>query len=323
MGPAFPGSFRLFRLAGIDVFMHWTWFVVAFLEIQLRAGYYDNGVLNAVEFLALFLIVLLHEFGHAFACRQVGGEADRILLWPLGGVAFVAPPPRPGALLWSIAAGPLVNVALVPVTLAALAVAWGLGWQETFSDGWYLACSVAVINFGLLVFNLLPIYPLDGGQILYAALWFFIGRVNALLAVSLVGLFGAACAAGLAVLLRNPVVAILAAFIALRAFVGLQQARAMAHAFAGPRHTGFACPGCNAAPPAGPFWGCDKCGSRFDTFACGGICPGCGRPFPETVCAECRQRYPLRMWQRGGALTTERDIDRNDADAGREEGRAW
>ena len=49
---------------------------------------------------------MLHEFGHALACRQVGGQADLIVLWPLGGVAYVNPPPRPGALLWSIAAGP-------------------------------------------------------------------------------------------------------------------------------------------------------------------------------------------------------------------------
>ena len=56
-----------------------------------------------------------HEFGHALACRQVGGSANQIILWPLGGVAYVNPPQRPGATLWSIAAGPLVNVALLPV----------------------------------------------------------------------------------------------------------------------------------------------------------------------------------------------------------------
>ena len=52
---------------------------------------------HAYLFLGLFLIVTLHEFGHALACRQVGGKADQIVLWPLGGVAYVAPPPRPGA----------------------------------------------------------------------------------------------------------------------------------------------------------------------------------------------------------------------------------
>src|SRR5215469_460108 len=109
------GSIRLFRFSGIDVFLHWSWFVVAVYAIQSRAGRYTSFTWNILEYLALFLIVLLHEFGHALACRQVGGVANRIVLWPLGGVAYVDPPPRPGATLWSIAAGPLVNVGLAPV----------------------------------------------------------------------------------------------------------------------------------------------------------------------------------------------------------------
>ena len=72
-----------------------------------------------LEYLALFLIVLMHEFGHALACRQVGGTANRIVLWPLGGVAYVNPPQRPGATLWSIVAGPLVNVVFLPILSAS------------------------------------------------------------------------------------------------------------------------------------------------------------------------------------------------------------
>src|SRR5579883_321733 len=132
MGQAFAGSIRLFRVVGIDVFLHWTWFVVAIFEVWLRKGLYDNGVFNGVEFLALFVLVLLHELAHAFACRQVGGTADRILLWPLGGVALVSPPPRPAAHLWSIAAGPLVNVGLVPITVGPLLVGWALGWDKAY-----------------------------------------------------------------------------------------------------------------------------------------------------------------------------------------------
>src|SRR5580765_3695175 len=115
------GSIRLFRFSGIDVFLHWSWFVVAIYEIQCRTGRYTSVTWNVLEYLGLFLIVLTHEFGHALACRQVGGNANRIVLWPLGGVAYVDPPQRPGATLWSIAAGPLVNVVLVPL-LGYLAV---------------------------------------------------------------------------------------------------------------------------------------------------------------------------------------------------------
>src|SRR5215831_16480327 len=117
MTPTRQGSFRLFRFAGIDVFLHWSWFLVAVWQIQGGLGLYSSQVWSALQYVALFLIVLLHEFGHALACRSVGGEANQIVLWPLGGVAYVNPPPRPGPFLWSIAAGPLVNLLLVPVTV--------------------------------------------------------------------------------------------------------------------------------------------------------------------------------------------------------------
>ena len=114
MTPTRQGSIKLFRFVGIDVFLHWSWFFVAAYEIQSRNARYSSITWNILEYLALFLIVMTHEFGHSLACRQVGGRANRIVLWPLGGVAYVDPPARPGATLWSIAAGPLVNVALAP-----------------------------------------------------------------------------------------------------------------------------------------------------------------------------------------------------------------
>jgi len=103
--PGARGAIRIFRLAGIDVFLHWSWFVVAYYEIQARRGGYSSLVWNAAEYLAVFVIVTMHEFGHSLACRSVGGTANQIVLWPLGGVAYVDPPQRPGATLWSIAAG--------------------------------------------------------------------------------------------------------------------------------------------------------------------------------------------------------------------------
>src|ERR1044071_2720564 len=127
MLPTHRGSFPLFRFAGIQVYLHWSWFIIALIEINTRSREYSSWLWNALEYVALFAIVLVHEFGHALACRQVGGKAEQIVLWPLGGVAYVAPPPRPGATLWSIAAGPLVNVALTPILLTALMLARAAG----------------------------------------------------------------------------------------------------------------------------------------------------------------------------------------------------
>jgi len=185
MMPSQSGSFHFFTFRGIHVSVHWAWFLVAAYQLQYRSREYTSPIWNACEYLALFAIVLLHEFGHALACRQVGGTADRITLWPLGGVAFVSPPQRPGAILWSIAAGPLVNVALLPVFHLALGFIREAAWAS--DDLVRCVFMLGRINLGLLIFNMLPVYPLDGGQILQALLWFVIGRARSLFVVTAIG----------------------------------------------------------------------------------------------------------------------------------------
>src|SRR5207249_8787005 len=208
-----PGSLRLFRVGGIDLFLHWSWFLVAAFEISGRAKRYSSLTWNVLEYLALFLIVTLHEFGHALACRQVGGTADRIVLWPLGGVAYVSPPQRPGATLWSIAAGPLVNVALLPALIFLSGVSGTPGGAAAMPDAHQLAQSLLFLNRWLLILNLLPIYPLDGGQILRSLLWFALGRARSLMATVIVGFVGVAGMILLAVLTRSAWFGIIAAFI--------------------------------------------------------------------------------------------------------------
>src|SRR5437667_6162886 len=158
MTPTRKGSFHLFQFAGIDLYLHWSWFVVAAYEIENRATGYSSLTWNVLEYLALFFIVLLHEFGHALACRQVGGQANQIVLWPLGGVAYVAPPPRAGATLWSIAAGPLVNVALLPILAVLFYFGRSAGWPTAMPNVYHLVRALLAIDVVLLVFNMLPVY---------------------------------------------------------------------------------------------------------------------------------------------------------------------
>src|SRR5579863_7294615 len=218
------GSIRLFRLSGIDVFLHWSWFFMAVYEINTRSGLYSSVAWNVLEYLALFLIVLTHEFGHALACRSVGGIANRIVLWPLGGVAYVDPPPRPGATLWSIAAGPLVNVALIPVLWLLNSAALSAGWAYSMPNAMRLIGSISFINTWLLIFNILPIFPLDGGQILRSLLWYPFGRARSLMIATVLGFVGAAAFILYAYREGSTWLLILAVFMIWNCWTGLQQA---------------------------------------------------------------------------------------------------
>jgi Zn-dependent protease len=290
------GSIRIFQFSGINVFLHWSWFLVAYFEIQARSRSYSSPIWNVLEYLALFAIVTLHEFGHALACRQVGGTANTIVLWPLGGVAYVNPPPRPGATLWSIAAGPLVNVALVPVLFALGMVSQSLGWRQAFPDLYSLLRALWSIDLGLLIFNLLPVYPLDGGQILRSLLWFVLGRARSLMAAAIIGILGAAGFVALAIWAQSFWLGAISVFMLMYCWGGVQQARALARIAKLPRRDGYACPRCGAAPPLGELWKCGNCKQAFDTFQTGAVCPYCAAQFGVTLCMECGADSPIAQW---------------------------
>jgi Zn-dependent protease len=294
MNARMKGSLRIGRLLGVDVFVHWSWALVAFIEIQTRHNAYSTQAWNVAEYLALFLVVFLHEMGHALACRSVGGRADTILLWPLGGVAYVQPPPRPGALLWSIIAGPLVNLALLAVLTPAVIFS---GVLHLPPDPHHFVVALWAINLVLFCFNMLPVYPLDGGQFAQALLWFLIGRARSLQVVSVIGIAAGAIGAVVALARGSLWYMAMAAFVVMRAFGGMRQARVLAQTAAAPRRAGFACPHCRAAPPVGPFWVC-PCKTRFDAFETGGVCPGCSRAFPATSCVDCNKLSPLDAFRR-------------------------
>lgn len=294
-------AIRLFRFAEVEVFLHYTWFIVAVFEIQSRAKSYSSLAWNVLEYLGLFLIVLTHEYGHALACRSVGGRADRIVLWPLGGVAYVDPPPRAGATLWSIAAGPLVNVVLFPAFLAVAYAARQLGWNVEFPNAYGLIRALFYVNFALLVFNLLPIYPLDGGQILRSLLWFVVGRARSLMVASVVGFLGVIGLVVLAFVGQSIWIGLIAVFAATNCWSGFKQAQILSKIAKLPRHVSYACPSCKSSPPIGEFWKCDRCSNSFDTFASGAKCPICGSTFPTTVCFDCHKSHSFTEWAIAGS----------------------
>jgi Zn-dependent protease len=289
-------SIRLFRVLEINVFLHWSWFLVAIYEIQSRSGRYSSIFWNVLEYLALFLIVLLHEFGHALACRKVGGQANQIVLWPLGGIAYVSPPQRPGAMLWSIAAGPLVNVALFPVFGIFVLMGRSADWAASMPNANAFFFALWLINLTILVFNLLPIYPLDGGQILRSLLWFMFGRANSLMIVAIIGFVGVGGMLLFAFWARSIWFGVLAVFVLLNCRSALTHARSWARIAKAPRREGLLCPNCRTVSPRGAFWLCSNCQKPFDPFGTDASCPHCRMTFSTIICPECGVSAPISAW---------------------------
>jgi Zn-dependent protease len=176
--------------------------VLLFQDYQAGAGL--RGLLYGLGSVGmLFFIVLTHEFGHCFGARYSGGSADEILLWPLGGLAYTNPPHTPKAHLITVVAGPLVNVIYLILTGGVLITLGGAGlvpWNpfKPFSPAVYPATELEfwlvvffALNYIILLFNLLPVFPLDGGRILQSVLWFRRGFVPATLLATGVGMVGA------------------------------------------------------------------------------------------------------------------------------------
>ena len=198
--------------------------------------------------------------------------------------------------LWSIAAGPLVNVALLPVLWILLSLSRSLGWPLTMPDLHALLRSVFYIDLVLLVFNMLPIYPLDGGQIFRSLLWFVLGRARSLMVATVLGLIGAAGFIVFAFWTQSVWYGAMAVFMLMNCWGGLRHALELSRFAKLPRHAGFACPSCKTSPPIGEFWKCSNCGQPFDTFQTRGACPHCATQFAVTKCLDCGEAHPMSEW---------------------------
>lgn len=305
MLPTRRGSFKLFEFAGISVYLHATWLLLVAFRVFERDSGYTSFVWAIWELILLFAIVLMHEFGHALACRSVGGRANEIVLWPFGGVAYVSPPQRPGPMLWSIVAGPLVNVVLFPIFYGALFLSKHYGLDDAAPNAYLLVRNICYINAGLFIFNCLPIYPLDGGKIFWALLWFICGRARSLLIATVIGIIGGVSVIALAIFGGSRIfgdsidvswICTLFVFAIMNTWRELRVALALLRLNKLPKHSCFACPSCKVAPPQIPIWQCSQCGTRFDTFQNFATCPGCGFQFSTTQCIECGENHPINQW---------------------------
>lgn len=182
------GSFRIARISGIDVKLHFTFLLLplllGFSGYASAGGRLSAAVEAVVPLFLLFGCVLLHEFGHALAARHYGIKTDDITLLPIGGIARLERmPEEPSQELVVTLAGPAVNVAII-LGLGLMLGAGSLQWAFTSrlqdaSGSLPISLFLLAVNVKLLLFNLLPAFPMDGGRVLRALLATQIGYARA------------------------------------------------------------------------------------------------------------------------------------------------
>jgi len=172
----FAWSFPLGRLFQTQIRVSWLMPLVAAI-LAYRLGWEIGLAFSGI----LLFSILAHEFGHVFAARYSGGMSDEILLWPLGGLALAQPGPTPGAAVITIMGGPFVNLVFAiavfpglyaPETLWGVLNPFELPIAEFHAATWLQDCLLLMFaaNWLLFLTSLVPVYPLDGGQLLLTLL---------------------------------------------------------------------------------------------------------------------------------------------------------
>ncbi len=245
-------SLRFLHIAGITVRVHVIFLIFVVVELlRSLVGVRESEIpipreltFTAITMASLFLIVLLHEFGHCIACRKVGGFADEILMWPLGGLAYCRPPNHWKAHLITVVGGPLVNVLICMVAGALLWLVtgqfWGVAVPNPFGlyagqidaihdlqgvQMWMISTLywVNALSLILLLFNLLPIFPFDGGRIAQALLWPRVGYVRSMRIAVWTGYFGAIFLGVLALVTGSVMLVMIAVFGGLTCYMSSRQ----------------------------------------------------------------------------------------------------
>jgi Zn-dependent protease/CBS domain-containing protein len=210
-------SWKIGRVAGIPIYVHWTFLVlIAWLVLgELLEGHDLAVALKGVGFvLALFGCVVLHELGHALMARRFGVPTADITLLPIGGVARLQRiPEHPPQELLVALAGPAVNVAIV-----VLLVGLGVGFPGNMADPNHLIKAgfwpkLLEVNVFLVVFNLLPAFPMDGGRVLRALLAMRLEYARATRIAASIGQFMAIGFGLLGLTGGNPILLLIALFV--------------------------------------------------------------------------------------------------------------
>jgi len=168
-------SLKATRIAGIDVYIHFTFFLllawVAFIHWK-QTGSIGAALVGVLFILSIFACVVLHELGHALAAKKYAIRTRDIILLPIGGVARLEKmPDKPVQELWVALAGPAVNVGIAAALAVYLYVSniFSPVDQSTMTTAPFLE-RILGVNIFLVLFNMIPAFPMDGGRVLRALL---------------------------------------------------------------------------------------------------------------------------------------------------------
>ena len=191
-------SIRLFKLAGIPVYIHWTFFLlIGYVVIQgmIQAESTLQLIFEVLVLLSVFTCVTLHEYGHALTAKRFGINTQDIILSPIGGVARLnGLPEKPRQELMVAIAGPMVNVIIVGLIFLLVLIFYpGDAYnpefdvidKSNFLENYLFV--IQYINISLVLFNMVPAFPMDGGRILRSLLAMKFGRVKATRAAAFIG----------------------------------------------------------------------------------------------------------------------------------------
>ena len=214
-----PWSITLFRVAGTEIRIHLTFFLILiwFAIDGYQAAEWQGAISQVLMIVAVFACVVLHEFGHALAARRYGITTPHITLLPIGGLARLSRmPEKPWEQVFIAIAGPLVNLAIAAVLLV-LGADLSLDPQRIVTYGQAFISQLAMINLYLFAFNLIPAFPMDGGRILRALLLLRMSRTRATQIAAQVGQAIAILFAVLGVIWGNYLLVLVAGFVFLAA----------------------------------------------------------------------------------------------------------
>ena len=190
---------KLGRIFGIQIGLHYSWLIIAVLISLSLSGYFteahpdwSRGTIWAMAIataILFFVAILLHELSHAAVAKMRGLPVSSITLFALGGVAQIDKEPEDAKTeFWMAIVGPIASAV---IGFVCLGLAWTLGWSpptEPVTPLMAMLVWLGYINIILAIFNLIPGFPMDGGRILRAIIWWFTGNANrAMRAASLTG----------------------------------------------------------------------------------------------------------------------------------------